>query len=91
MPNVVMCLLFLWPIKVAFVITTGQSGNGKGLVPVAMYMIVVAVWVFVASELGYLLSVSEKERPVSCRCRRSHEVHRRRVIRRQRVRCRLEG
>jgi hypothetical protein len=57
-----------------------------------MYIIFVAVGVLIASELGYLLSVSEKkERPVSRRCRRPHEIHRRRLIRRQRERCRLEG
>jgi hypothetical protein len=61
-------------------------------VPIAMYVIFVAVGVLVASELGYLLSASEKkERPASRRCRRSHQVHRKRAIkRRQRMRCRLE-
>ena len=82
----------VWPIKVAFVITTGQSGNGKGLVPILLYIVFVAVGVFIASEVGYLLSASEKEQSTSRRCRRSHQVHRRRAIkRRQRVRCRFEG
>jgi hypothetical protein len=79
-------------IEVAFAITTGPEREWKGLVPIAMYIIFVAVGVLVASELGYLLSASEKkERPTSRRCRRSHEMYRRRVIRRQRERCRLEG
>jgi hypothetical protein len=63
-------------------------------VPIAMYIIFVAVGVFVASVLGQALSASEKERPtqpISRRCRRPQEVQRRRSIRRQRVRCRLEG
>jgi hypothetical protein len=61
-------------------------------VPIAMYVIFVAVGILIASELGYLLSASEKkERPTIRRCRRPHEVHRRRVIRKQRERCRLEG
>ena len=69
-----------------------QSGTWKGLVPIAMYMIFVVVGVFVASELGYLLAASEKERPTNRRCQRSHEVHRRRrLIRRLRVRCSLES
>jgi hypothetical protein len=57
-----------------------------------MYVIFVAVGILIASELGYLLSASEKkERPTIRRCRRPHEVHRRRVIRKQRERWRLEG
>jgi hypothetical protein len=87
-------LLPFWPTKVAFAITTGQSGDGKGLVPILMYMIFVAVGVFLASVLGHSLSASEKERftgPMNRRCQKAYEVHRRRAIRRQRVRCRLEG
>jgi hypothetical protein len=63
-------------------------------VPIAMYIVFVAVGVFAASVLGQSLSASEKERPtqpVSRRCRRPHEVRRRRSLRRQRERCRLEG
>jgi hypothetical protein len=83
---------FLWLTTVAFVITTVPKREWKGLVPIEMYIIFVAVGILIASELGYLLSASEKkERPASRRCRRSHEVQRRRAIRRQRVRCKLEG
>jgi hypothetical protein len=81
----------LCPIKVPIVIAIGPQGNGKGFVPIAMYMGFVAVGVLIASELGYLPSASEKERTVSCRCQRPQEVHRRRLIRSRRVRCRLEG
>ncbi len=60
--------------------------------PVAMYVIFVAVGVLIASELGCLLSASEKkERPISRRCRKPREVHRRRVVRGQRERCRFGG
>jgi hypothetical protein len=81
----------IWPIEVAFVIHTGTEREWKALVPILLYLIFVALGVFVASELGYLLSALEKGRPISRRCRRPHEVHRRRSIRRQRARCRLEG
>jgi hypothetical protein len=60
--------------------------------PILTFVVFVTVGVLAASMLGHSLSVSEKkERPVSRRCRRPHEVHRRRLIRRQRERCRLEG
>jgi hypothetical protein len=82
-------------VEVAFVITTETKREWKALVPISMYLIFVAVGVFMASELGYLLSATEKEhstQPVSRRCRRSHEVHRRKAIRRrQRERCRFKG
>jgi len=59
--------------------------------PILVFIIFVAVGVFVASVLGQCLSASDEERPTSHgrRCLRPHEVHRRRSIRRQRVRCRL--
>ncbi len=62
--------------------------------PILMYIIFVAAGVFAASVLGHLLAASEKERPaqpLDRRCRRPHEVHRWRTIRRQRGRRRLEG
>jgi hypothetical protein len=63
-------------------------------VPIAMYIIFVAVGVFAASVLGQSLAASEKERPprpISRRCLRSREVRRRRSIRRQRERCIAES
>jgi hypothetical protein len=40
--------------------------------------------------LGYGLSLLEKQ-IVGRRCRVPHEMHRRRTVRKQRVRCRYEG
>jgi hypothetical protein len=40
--------------------------------------------------LGYGLSLLEQQ-IVGRRCRMPHEMHRRRTVRRQRVRCRYEG
>jgi hypothetical protein len=57
-----------------------------------MYIVFVAVGVFAVSVLGHSLSALEEKPPISRRCRKAHNIHRRRrVIRRQRMRCRLEG
>jgi hypothetical protein len=61
-------------------------------VPIAMYIIFVAVGVFAASVLGHSLSALEEKPPTSRRCRKAHNIHRRRrLIRWQRVRCRIEA
>lgn len=58
--------------------------------PVVVFYIFVAVISVCILGLGYCLSSIEK-RTVSRRCRIPYEMHRRRKIRKQRVRCRFEG
>jgi hypothetical protein len=55
----------------------------------AFFVFVVTV-VIATSAMGLGLSLLT-ERTVSRRCRIPHETHRRRTVRRQRVRCRHEG
>jgi hypothetical protein len=51
---------------------------------------VASLVVLIALELGYRLS-SCKEPTISRRCLMPYQIHRRREVRRQRVRCRLRG
>ena len=57
--------------------------------PILLFNFVAVVVLFTLA-LGYSL-FSVEERTTSRRCRMSHETHRRRKRRRQRVQCRLEG
>jgi hypothetical protein len=57
-------------------------------VPILSFFVFVFLVVLVTLALGYGLS-SVEERAVSRRCRMLCKVHRRRNLRRQRVRCRL--
>jgi hypothetical protein len=57
-------------------------------VPILLFFIFVVLVVLVTLALGYGLS-SVEEQILSRRCRMSHEMHRRRKLRRQRVRCRF--
>jgi hypothetical protein len=57
-------------------------------VPVLLFFVFVVLVVLVTLALGYGLSSAE-ERAVSRRCRLTCEMHRRRNLRRQRVRCRF--
>jgi hypothetical protein len=59
-------------------------------VPIVLFFIFVAVVCVCILALGYSLSSLEK-RTISRRCRMPYHMHRRRKVRRQRVRCRLEG
>ncbi len=76
------------PAEVAFVITFGLKREG-GLVPVVMFFVFVAVVCVFILALGYGLSSSE-ERITSRRCRMPYVMQRKRLVRRQRVRCRFE-
>jgi hypothetical protein len=59
-------------------------------VPVLVFFVFVAVVCACILALGYVLSWSE-DRPLGRRCRTLYMVHRKRRVRRQRVRCRYEG
>jgi peptidoglycan/LPS O-acetylase OafA/YrhL len=59
-------------------------------VPILLFFIFVAVVCVCIVALGYSLS-SFEEQPISRRCRMSYLMSRRRKVRRQRVRCRVEG
>jgi hypothetical protein len=63
---------------------------GGGLVPIVVFFVFVIVVCGCVLALGYGLSSSE-ERPIGRRCRAPFWMHRRRTVRRQRVRCRFEG
>lgn len=58
--------------------------------PVLLFIVFVVLVVVGSSALGYSLSLL-REPPASRRCRVPHEMHHRRMIRRQRVRCRYES
>ena len=58
--------------------------------PVLLSFVLVVLIVLGSSAFGYSLSLL-REPPAGRRCRAPHEMHRRRRIRRQRVRCRYEG
>ena len=55
----------------------------------AFFVFVVTVAI-ATSAIGFGLSLLT-ERTVSRKCRMLHEMHRRRIVRRQRVRCRYEA
>jgi len=59
-------------------------------VSVLLFFDFVVLVVLATSAFGYSLSLL-REPPASRRCRVPHEMHHRRMIRRQRVRCRYEG
>jgi hypothetical protein len=59
-------------------------------VPILLFLVYAAVVVVFALVLAYCLSVVE-EQTLGRRCRMPHEIHRRRKLKRQRVRCRFEG
>ena len=77
------------PDEVAFVITARLEREGV-LVPVIVFFVFVAVVCVCILALGYGLS-SLEDRPIGRRCLMPYVVHRRRRVRRQRVRCRYEG
>ena len=77
-------------IKVAFVITARLKREENGLVPALLFFIFVAVVIWCTFALCYSLP-SSGERRRTRRCRRPHEMYRRRKARRQRTRCRFEG
>jgi hypothetical protein len=58
-------------------------------VPILLFFIFIAVVVVCILVLYYSLSSVEKRRS-TWRCRMPHEMHRRRKLRRQRMRCRFE-
>ena len=76
-------------LEVAFVITFSPKREGD-LVPILLFFIFVAMVCIFIIALGYVISTVE-ERTESRRCRMTHEMHRRRKLRRQRVQCRFEG
>ncbi len=55
-----------------------------------LFFVFVVLIVIGTSAFGYSLSLL-REPPASRRCRVPHEMHHRRMIRRQRVRCRYES
>jgi len=59
-------------------------------VPVLLFIVFVVLVVLGTSAFGYSLSLLG-EPPAGRRCRAPHEMHQRRMIRRQRVRCRYES
>jgi hypothetical protein len=59
-------------------------------VPILMFFAFVALVCVCMLALVYGLS-SFEERPLSRRCRMPYRMHRRKKVRRQRVRCRFEG
>jgi hypothetical protein len=59
-------------------------------VPIVLFFIFIAVVGVCVLALGYVLAPLD-ERTESRRCRMPRELSRRRTVRRQRVRCRLEG
>ena len=77
------------PLEVAFVITFGPKREGD-LVPIVLFFVFVAVVGICVLALGYVLAPLD-DRPERRGCRMPHEMYRRRKVRRQRVRCRLEG
>jgi hypothetical protein len=59
-------------------------------VPILLFFIFVAVVGVCILALGYVLAPLD-ERTESRRCRMPHGMHRRRKLKKQRVRCRFEG